>query len=117
MTETLIGTKWVSSLNKATYTVVDQTEHPAAMPGLPQNDMITLLCETPTKPHPVNVQPVIPQQIVTIRVGYLPELFRKHRDPQPIEDEVTISGSAVSAISVVSESPWDQDKAIENDPA
>lgn len=111
MTETLIGTKWVSRLNNATYTVVDQSKRPAALPGLPQNDMITLLCETPTRPHPVNVQ-----QIVTIRVGFLPELFQKYRDPQPIEDEVTISDSAVSAISVVSESPWDQDKTIENDP-
>ena len=114
MTETLIGTKWVSRLNNATYTVVDQSERPAALPGLPQNDMVTLLCETPTRLYPVNVQPVIPQQIVTIRVGYLHELFRKYRDPQPIEDEVTISDSAVSAISVVSESPWDQDKTIEN---
>lgn len=87
MTETLIGTKWVCRLNNATYTVVDQTEHPASLPGLPQNDILTLLCETPTKPHPVNVPPVIAQQIITIRVGYLPELFRKYRDPQPIEND------------------------------
>ena len=86
MTETLIGTKWVSRLNNATYTVVDQTEHPAALPGLLQNDIITLLCETPTKPHQASVPPVNAQQIITIRVGFLPELFQKYRDPQPIEE-------------------------------
>ena len=82
MTETLIGTKWVSRLNNATYTVVDQTEHPTSLPGLLQNDILTLQAESATRPHPVNVQ-----QIVTIRVGFLPELFRKHRDPQPLEND------------------------------
>ena len=83
----LIGTKWVSRLNSATYTVVDQTFHATSLPGLLQNDILTLLCETPTRTHPVNAPPVNVQQIVTIRVGYLPELFRKYRDPQPIEND------------------------------
>lgn len=81
MTETLIGTKWVSRLNNATYTVVDQTEHPTSLPGLLQNDILTLQAESATRPHPVNVQ-----QIVTIRVGFLPELFKKYRDPQPMDE-------------------------------
>ena len=82
MTETLIGTKWVCRVNKGTYTVIDQTEHATSLPGLLQNDILTLQAESATRPHPVNVQ-----QIVTIRVGFLPELFSKYRDPQQIEND------------------------------
>lgn len=63
--------------------VVDQTEHPAALPGLLQNDILTLQSESPTRPHPVSVQ-----TFITIRVGALPELFSKYRDPQPLDGVV-----------------------------
>lgn len=79
----LIGTQWRCKANNGVYMVVDQTEHPAALPGLLQNDILTLQSESPTRPHPVSVQ-----TFITIRVGALPELFSKYRDPQPLDGVV-----------------------------
>lgn len=77
----LIGSKWRCKDNNGVYTVIDQTEHPAALPGLLQNDMLTLQAESATRPHPVSLQ-----MFITIRVGALPEFFSKYRDPQPLDE-------------------------------
>lgn len=79
----LIGTKWRCKHNNGVYAVIDQTEHPAGLPGLLQNDMLTLQAESATRPHPVSVQ-----MFITIRVGAFSELFSKYRDPQPLDGVV-----------------------------